>query len=311
MMFHRRLDEWYPLPPTFNWLGPQNELNETREMQRIHRKRTPRKYSYKKGSYDPKELEKLSSGNDMEIIERKTDIETLAPIQDAPLDQAIGRNVPQTQQDFVSISGVSSEQRQLAESETATQAQIISMNARIRESKARRQVGTFLGDVVRTMLLTMREHFTLPLVIRATVDPFSPNAQQNVQQVAETWQKIEMGEIDGFDFDVDVEVESLSPLTEDAERVAWIQLLSMLNNPTTVYLLANSEFFLKTTLRHHGITSDEAVREFQQAAQGMLQLLQQGQGGPTAAPGPQGVPTGTGAPDPQQILSNLANQIGS
>lgn len=315
IMFHPRLDEWYPLPPSYNWLGPQNELNETREMQRVHRKRTPRSYSVHTGSYDPDELEKLRAGEDMTIIERKTKEETLAPIKDAPLDLAITRNVAQTQQDFTLISGVSSEQRQVSEAETATQATIIETHSRIRESKGRRVVGTFLSDVIRIMLLTMREHFTLPMALKAAVDPRSPQAAEEAATVARLWNPVDLGDAgladpDDFDFDVDVDVESLSPLTEDAERIAWTQLLAQLNNPTTVYLLAHSDYFLKQTLRQHRITSDEAMREFKIAAQGMLQLLTQGQGGATSAPGPQGVPQGTGPSNPVQVLENLASQLG-
>jgi hypothetical protein len=64
---------FYPIPPAFHWLSPQDEYNETREMLRTHRRRFIRKFQIREGMIDDEELEKFETGPDGAMVKVKQD----------------------------------------------------------------------------------------------------------------------------------------------------------------------------------------------------------------------------------------------
>ena len=82
----RRLitEGFYPIPVAFNWLSPQNEINETREMLRTHRRRFVRKFMILAGSVDDEEIEKFETGPDGALIKVNRE-NAITPIQNADL----------------------------------------------------------------------------------------------------------------------------------------------------------------------------------------------------------------------------------
>src|SRR5215469_15585358 len=63
---------FYPIPPVFDWLSPQDEINEAREQTRSYRRRFTRKFQTLKGQVDEEEKEKFSSGPDGILVEVKS-----------------------------------------------------------------------------------------------------------------------------------------------------------------------------------------------------------------------------------------------
>ncbi|RPJ54590.1 MAG: hypothetical protein EHM23_28610, partial [Acidobacteria bacterium] len=269
-------DRFYPLPPVYNWLSPQDELNETREQQRIHRKRFNRRYLYLDGQIDVAELEKLETGGDG-VYAKATRTDALVPVPDAPLDPAVVRNIPQTKEDFQEISGVAGEQRGVAESETATQANIISVRSRIRENYGRSEVGKWLGQIGRIMLEMAIEYMALPFWIRRHVDPNSPAAPLEAMQVAQMWEQITAGELGDRALDVEVDLAFLSPVSEEAERASWMQVMGLMKDPQFLMIMASSEMVCRKTLGLYGIRSEAEIKEFQRLAQMAVMMAAQAQ----------------------------------
>lgn len=293
LRFHSILGSFYPVPPVYNWLHPQDELNETRNAQRIHRRRFARRWSVLKGALDPGELEALKSNEDgvYAIVNRHDAIQA---IEDAPLDRAVYANAPATKEDFMMISNVGGEQRGASEAETATQANIIEQNLSIRDSYGREQIARWLGDILYRILNQLRDNQALDFIIFANVDVTSPNAPMEALRVGKLWKQLAAGGLGDFDFEVNIDVESLSPAATMETRRDWNEALTLFSNPTLMMLMVTIPPLLEKTLRQYNITSDEDIKMFQAGMSlilGQMQAMAQGAGpegkgkGGVAAPG--------------------------
>jgi hypothetical protein len=277
LKFFERRNAWLPLPPIYNWLSPQDEINESREQQKIHRRRASRRYM-REPSVKSEEFAKLESGEDMVCIEvPKVDPPPIAPIPDAPLDAQNWTELAASKDDFNQIAGVGGEARGVPDEKTATQANIINVREQVRESRARTQVATWLADIARLMLLTIRAHVTAPFMVKRTVDPFAMNAAR-LEEAAKGWQEIEAEDIDELDVDITIDVASLSPVSEDAQRQEWNQALTIVANPQLQPILMEpdpvapqepSPIFRKT-LTLNGVKSDQEIRTMWRIGQAMM-----------------------------------------
>lgn len=271
MKFHEILDSFYPLPPVYQWMDPQDEINETREMQRAHRRRFYRRYTMMKGAMDEPELQKLETGGDGVVAESNVP-NPLLPVPDAPLAADNWRHLDESKSDFLAVSGIGGDQRGVAESETATQASIIDVRARLRETSARTRVGEWLASIARLMMMTIRERMSLPFWIQRNLDPFSA---ADPSAIAMEWQKITSDDLGDIDIDIFVELSSMSPVTEEMERNSWNQVLALLTNPQLIMIMAMSEPVLRKTLALYGVKSENEIREVQRVAQQIIQMQMQ------------------------------------
>ena len=316
LKFDEILGQFLPLPPTFNWVHPQNELNDTREMQRVHRKRFIRRYLRRNGAFNSEEeFRKLCEGDDGVSAEVNGDPTTaVVPMQDAPLDSQIVRNIPQTEDDFTRISGISGEAQQVAQSETATQANLIALSGRIRENAKRITVGKWLGQIGRLLLLTLRENMALPFWIKIAVDPASPMAMDEAQEVKYLWDQIQAEDLGNIDLDIGVELSSMSPVAQEQEREEWLTFLQLMVSPQLGAVLAQSPALLRKTAGLFNIHNERDLREVAKAMEAAammnaMAMAQQanpkGQSG-MAAPGP----TPTNGAIGGQLAQQLPVEIG-
>lgn len=308
LKFYEIPDEFYPLPPVYNWLSPQDEINEVLEGMRTHRRRFVRRYTAMKGTIDKPELEKLENGPDGTIVETNVD-DPLKPIQDAPLDRGNTIEALAISKDsFHEISGVGANARgDVNQDATATEANIANQRLQIRETRARVQVAEWLGDICRLMLLTLREKMQLEMMVKLNTDPYAGDVQA-MQDTAQGWTEITAEELGDIDVDVKVDIGSLSPVSEDQLRAQWSQVLALLTNPALVMLLmqpnpANPQEpspLLRKTLGFYGIKSEQEIREIMRVGQQTLMMTaMSGMGGggqgetPMGQPGqPAGLPAG-------------------
>ncbi len=305
LKFDERLGEWYPLPPTYNWVHPQNELNDTREMQRIHRKRAIRRYLRRQGAFTPEEWEKLCEGDDMVSAEVNGDPSTsVVPMQDAPLDQAVARNIPQSIDDFIRVSGVSGESQQVADSETATQANLIALQGRVRESAKRIVVAKWLSEIGRIILLTLRENMALPFWIKMAVDMDSPTAPEEAQDVAKLWKQIVNDALGDIDNDISVDLTSLSPVAQAEERTEWLQFLQLVTSPALGMVLSGSPALLRKTAGLFNIHSERDLVEVSKALQITAMAFAQAQADKAGVAMP-----GAPGPGPTPGNSEIAGQL--
>lgn len=268
--FHEVLDSFYPMPPVSQWLGPQDELNEIRDSQRAHRRRFYRRYTTMEGAVDDPELEKLETGGDGTIIMVNAP-NAIVPVPDAPMGADVWNHLGETKQDILAVTGIGSDQRGVAESETATQANIIDVRSKLRETSSRAKVSEWLSQIARLMLMTIREKMALPFWIKRNLDPASVNADpMSALPLANLYKEITAEDVTDIDLDISVDLASMSPVTEEALRVSWNQVMAILTNPAVAQIMAMSPVILRRTLNLYGIRAENDIQEVSRVLQQMM-----------------------------------------
>lgn len=261
--FHPIMDCPYPLPPMFNWLSPQDELNETREMQRVHRRRGTRRFLSRKNSLTAEDKDKLRSSEDGIVLEVDDINNTIVPMLDAPLDRAVTVNVPLTKDDFRNISGVSGEQTGEADSPTATQANIVNVNSVSRDNYYKSKVAKWLSRIFKLTVEVLREEAAVPIWIKGNVDVDSPNAMQESALIFQAWQMVSQKDLGTFDFDVHVSIDSLNGEGKIKERQDWMTFLGTIFGEDAQSALAMSEPLLKKTMYLYDIRNGKDIQNIQ------------------------------------------------
>ena len=301
---HPRLDEFYPLPAVYNWISPQDELNETREMQKVHRKRFLRKF-IADPSIPEEEIAKWEQPIDGLLLRGK--IDSIAPIPDAALDPTVVRNIPQTKDDFREITGTSAEQRGISQAETATQANIIDISSRIRETKARDQISSWLAEIGKLALYFIRKRMVLPFWIALNTDMQAEGASLQAMKVVEGYQQIRAEDLDGVDTEVTVDITTLAPVNESQERQDWIQALQIVTDPVRAPILLASNVLLRKTLGLFNIRDEKEIAELRAFGVQTLQMLMMAQQQQQSAGGVGGNQTPRPGPTPSR--DEIAGQI--
>lgn len=302
-----RFDEFYPLPVTFNWTSAQNELNDIREAQKIHRQRFKRKFEAT-SAIPEEELRKFEEPIDGAII-KVPQIGQIAAIQDAQLDPQIQMSLGNSKEDFREMSGTSGEERGVAQADTATQANIIDINSKIRETYGRSQIAEWLASIAELMLLILEKRMSLPFWIQTNVDPNSPSAPMDAIGVQKAWRQITVDDLGELETDVSIEMDSLSPVSDIAEKNSWIQLLGILTNPQYFPVLTSSDLILRKSLAYFGIRNEKEIQALKALGTQLMRMqmasAMQGMGG--GAP-QQGIAPGP-TPDNADIASQISQQM--
>lgn len=317
LKFHHSLDKFYPIPPLSQLRDVQRAFNWTRNKQLEYMSHNDRKYTYTSGSIEPSELRKLETGGDMAYAEQNQSAgngSALIPVPIPPSDRTLQNNVALTKDDFFHVSGISAEQRGVSEAETATQASLVDVNSRIRDNAYRVIVAKWLASIADEMLRTIQDSMALPYWIEVNVDPMGPNAMQEAMNVAAAWEEITAEALGDQCYEVSVDIESLSPVTEDLRRNQWMGLLQIMSNPGAVMFHLASDDVLKKTLAFHGVRSAKEIGSMKEAMMAVMAALMQSQGqapqppGEAGAQGPGALPNG---PDmASQIGAQMAAQNG-
>jgi len=231
LKFNERRGSWYPIPVVFNWMGPQEEYNITRNQIATHRKRFNRKYGYIEGKIDVDELEKLQLGEDGTVIRFNTE-GAIEVIKDAPLDQAVYFDTRQLKEEFMEVSGVGQLQRNQVGAESATEAEIVERRSRESEIDEHEEMMDFLTEVIKKLHDSMEANLTQD----AAVELIGPEGAKWLSFGPEHFEKI-AGEI--F---FKVQADEAARVTLQVERAQLLQLLDLLGkNP----LLVVSEVLLR------------------------------------------------------------------
>ena len=298
LKFHEIPSSWYPLPPVANWIGPQDVVNEVRESRRAHRRRFYRRYTVRNGAIEDTELEKLETGGDGVIAKHNgvPNEQPVLPVIDAPLGGDFDKDLIEAKDDFMQVSGVGAEQRGAADADTATQANIIDVRTRIRESASRVEVATWLGEICRLMLLTIREKMQLEFWVKRNLDVIAQDPNE-LGRILATWQQVTAADLGDGNLDVKVDLTSLSPVSEEQRAAQWNQMLALITNPSLALILGLSEPLLRKTLKFYGITSQGDITEIRNVLQQMLAMQMASQAaaaGASASPPatPPGQPAG-------------------
>jgi hypothetical protein len=266
---------FYPVPPAFQWLSSQDEINETRESQRAHRRRFVRKFQVVQDFIDDEEIEKFENGADGALVKVKRP-NAILPIDNANMGPENKDAMVTSSDDLNKISGTSSESRGVADRTTATQAQIINQRSSIRETHERDLVVDWLCNIGREVLLTARDKFVIGVWARLTSNIKEQFlGQVEPQNPAYQWVSSEKLQ-DGYDFRIDVDVTSLSENAAQDEKQKFIEFLSVLANYPAI---AFSPLLVREAAYRVGYRNEAVIKELQKMAlmqeMGRQQMMQQ------------------------------------
>jgi len=251
LMFRPRLESFYPLPLTYNWLSAQDEINENRESARAHRRAFQRKFIANKSAFTNEELQKLRLGVDGTIaFTEMTDItRAIVPMPNADLGASHVQSINLSMADFDNIAGISAEQRGNTGAQsnrtTATQAKLADARSGIRETRDQAIIAEWLCAIGREVLLQAKEKLSSDFWIRVNLDTNDDLGLIEAQNLEESWQLINSDEFGDDDFDVRIDINTLSPLGNNNAKNSLVEFLALLDqykvmslDPTLVRELA-------------------------------------------------------------------------
>lgn len=264
-----RLDGWYPIPPVFQWISPQDEINETLEQLRSYRKRFVRKFQAVVGAVDQEETEKFADGPDGSIIIVKRE-NAIVPIQNPQIGPEVGESLMLAKDSMNIISGTSNEQRGTADRMTATQSKLIDVRSQLRESVDQIDFNTFMVAIGRETLIQAAEKMTTGLWVKYTNDPGEQMlGEVNPDGPIYQWVAAERFD-DGYDFTIAIDVINASPVQMQEEKQKFIEFLAIMNQFPQ---LAMSPILIREAAYRCGYRNERVIQQMQQAA--MLQMMGQ------------------------------------
>lgn len=230
-------DEVYPLSDLRVLRSPQDEANKSLSMISAHAKRYSRKFGYIEGMIDEEEIAKVESPEDgvmFKVKELPLD-KVIAPLQGAPLDQAVYMFNDLSRQNFDKLAATTEADRGAVERrKTAYEAQKIYASGDFRKEDRRSQVEDFAADVGMKLLQAMQVHLT------------PEDASEISEEDAKNWMVItDRKDIEG-QFNVGVIVGSATPKLPETERQEFMQFMTMLTQfpPEMVQVKVNLDALL-------------------------------------------------------------------
>lgn len=278
LRYGKRRRGWYPLPLAYNWLDPQDEINDIHQAMRIHRKRFSRKYGVMENSIDPDEKDKFLYGPDGTVITFKRPVnEAIQVIQDGPLDTSNDESLKVSYSDFDRVSGGAANAQPSPDRETATAAGISNQRSAVRESKIVTRVGDFLCQFARILLRTLGE-VPKSFWVKSQIPEglMQELLQQNVR-----WTRVSPGIFAKEDYDVDIQLSSISPIYQQEDKKTFLEFLAVL---TQYEILSISPALIREAAYRIGYKNSAVLNEFQQMAQlAMIGKIQQAKAAVQAA----------------------------
>jgi hypothetical protein len=232
----------------------------------------------------------------------------MVPLQNANLDNVVSESLALGANDMNIITGTASDQRGQSDRTTATQATIVDQRAQLRETRARTQVAASLTEIVRLVLLTIQEKFTLPMWIKMSTVQTDENFMEQAQEVTEDWKQIQAGELgdeDDDNFEVNITVDSVSPIENDNEKRAYVDFLALVSQFPQV---AFSPTLVRETAYRCGYKNEKVIREMMKMAQ-IAALAQEMQAKQSVAAMAGGSPNGLAETRAKQMQSPTTGQI--
>lgn len=301
-----RTHGWYPIPPAFQWISPQVELNEAREQLRCHRRRFTRKYQVLRDSVDPDEKEKLMNGPDGTYVEVNRP-GAIAPIEDANNNLSVRDSFVVSAEDMQKISGTASEMVQ-GDRQTATETNIVNTRASIREDYEASDVQDWICLLAREALILAQEKLVSGIWVKLTSDTVDFMAE--FKENAEKFRYVTSDDMaDGYDFRIVVDITSLSPIKAQEEKRKFIEFLSIMAQFPTISLDPD---LVREAAYRVGYRNEKVIKKMQQVA--LLNMLGQAnqagmqmgqQGGPVA----EQITNQVAPSDTADIQNQIKNQL--
>lgn len=267
-----RLDGWYPVPPIYHWIAPQDEINQAREQMRNYRRRFTRKFKY--FGIDQEELEKFKNETDGEIIKMKTPNSFIDAIGNPEIGISIIDGLNASRDDFNIVSGSSSDLTTAqADRTSATQSKITAMKAQVIENLEQIKFTKFYKKVGRLVLLNAQENFAGGIWVKDSVNPGEQFLGQTQAYLGPVFRYITTQDLsDGFDVDIEINCVDGSPQKMQEEFEKFIKFLTTVMQFPQISL---SPLLIREAAYRIGYRNEKIITEMQRTA--ALQMMGQAQ----------------------------------
>jgi len=297
---------FFPRPPLLSKLGPQDEYNASREYLRKIRNGTVPRYTYDEDGIEVAHLQKLESGEMGTYVPRKNGAggDVVTPIQQPSYSENAIQTLTLSDKEFADVGGASGDGR-LPQTKTATQAKIAETKNQAQDSFERTLVAKWLSEIVKELVSLAIERMNLDRWVAINVPADSLYAQQISMDISQKFEKINANILAnasaGVRWDVIIDIESLSPVSEEEKFQKLMGGLQTISAPPLARLFSVSPPLLKMFLDGLGIKSakDQEIisGSMQRVVQMEMQLAAQSQNSSTGVSG-QGAPGKPSGPSP-------------
>ena len=302
-----------PIPPITHKLDSQVEYNLSRDYLRKVRNGTVPRYTYDEDALEAEQLRKLERGDMGTYIPRKGGTpgsEAIVPVSQPSLSENALQTLTLSAKEFQDV-GSAGGNAQVSQTKTATQAKISEAKGQAQDSYTRVVVAEFLGAVAKELLMQAIDNMLLDQWVAINVAPDSMYSQMEAEKVSQSYKMITSEQLrsadSGIEWSLDVDIESLSPVSEEEKFQKWMQGLSFIGNPGMAMVFSASPELLKYTLKLMGLRSAREQELIQTSMDALMKQQQQqaaaaaaGGGSPPATPGvspqPGSPKPGTAAP---------------
>lgn len=285
---------FFPRPPLLSKLSPQDEYNDSREYLRKVRKGTVPRYTYDRGGIEANQLQKLESGEMGTYVPRNEGAagDVIAPIQQPTYSENALQTLTLSDKEFADVGGVGGDAK-VSQTKTATQAKIAETKLQAQDSFERTQVAEWLADVSKELLALAIERMNIDRWVEVNMPADSMLGQQIAMDIAMKFEKVNAqilsDSAQGIRWDVIVDVESLSPVSEEEKFQKLMGALTAISASPVARLLSVSPPLLKMFLDGIGVKSakdqETIMQSMQTVVQMEAQLAAQGQNSATGVSG--------------------------
>lgn len=318
--FDLSLDGWYPIPPVWQWLSPQDTVNESIEQMRHYRRRYTRKFEVDKGAFDQDELDKFTNEEDGEILQRKTKSTDGMPgiraINNPEAGPTITNDLITAKDSFNIVAGTIVARGRGSDRQTATATREQAEDEAIAQSVEQMDFARFQCAIGRELLLQISENFETGVWAKLNSDP--GDILQEYQEQQDIYRWISAQELnDGYDFTLKLKIINATPVQQAQEEQAYIKFLTLVNQFPEIRM---SPLLIRETAYKVGYKNERIIRTYQQMAMLVMMekanmagqsliaqgLLQPGNAGTVnSAQAQQGM-----ANSQSEIVAQLQNQLG-
>ena len=263
LRYQEKLGEFYPHSKASD-LVPINEwYNNSRRLELVGSKASLRKVIVSPNTFDTKNLEKLTSDVDMEVVVRQknlayanqTSLEVFSP---PSVNASVYQASASASMDFDELAG-SPEARGKATSDTATQSNNLQAGENARNTYERVQMRNFLIELFKKLNDSLDANMTVERAVEIEdVDGQTFTALVDQDMIA-------------GDFDIEIDVQEMAP-TDSAQMSALKQQLWVTLGQTP--FLASDEVLARGILEDVGIKDENFIQALVKAAQMQIAMLQ-------------------------------------
>ena len=297
---------WFPVPPARSWKSPQDEHNSALNARKAYRHRALPKWVVADSAFpDEEELNKLTSPEPF-TVSRVQSIElgaAIAPVPFPSLNAEFANTLVSSREDFNFAAGTSVDVTASADRETATKSKIVATRAGIRESRTLGIVRDWMCDIIREIALLQAERLTQEAWIKRALDT-EPTLGE-VKDLQYAWAKIDpTAQLNSdLDFEVTIDLSSLSPVAREETKNKFLEFLAIINNYPQ---FAFSPKLLRYLADLLDVRMEMVLRELQELALvAQLGMQAQAQNAMAQRTVAQATPS-----DGERITNQLENQVG-